>query len=247
MPLAPRRDYYAILGLQKDATAEDVKKAYHKAAVRWHPDKNLDNKEEATVKFKEISEAYQVLSDESKRSRYDSSGGEMRSDYPSGTSAPAYENGAGFAPWGSAGETFTDPFELFNRFFGGSSASSFGPEDFLTGFALNRSPMGFRRYHTRPAGNSFFRGPNALDQLGNFHRDMAAGAFGAGRCQARQGGTSRTVTTTITTVNGRQITKKVTRVDDGRGRVSETVEESSGAAPTTKITISSGTVLRVAI
>ncbi|XP_051483889.1 dnaJ homolog subfamily B member 8 [Apus apus] len=65
-------NYYKILGLQKSASQDDVKRSYHKLALKWHPDKNPSNKEEAEKKFKAISEAYNVLSDPQKRSLYDS-------------------------------------------------------------------------------------------------------------------------------------------------------------------------------
>ncbi|KAF7286320.1 dnaJ heat shock protein family (Hsp40) member B6 mrj isoform X1 [Rhynchophorus ferrugineus] len=64
-------DYYRVLEVPKSATTVDIKKAYRKLALKWHPDKNPDNLEEATKKFKEISEAYEVLSDDSKRKLYD--------------------------------------------------------------------------------------------------------------------------------------------------------------------------------
>ena len=66
-----RKDYYKILGLEKDATENEIKKAYRKLAIVHHPDKNPDN-EEAAEKFKEIGEAYETLSDPEKRARYDS-------------------------------------------------------------------------------------------------------------------------------------------------------------------------------
>jgi curved DNA-binding protein len=67
------KDYYKILGVEKTATAEQIKKAYRKLAVKYHPDKNPDNKA-AEDKFKEINEAYEVLSDEEKRKKYDQFG-----------------------------------------------------------------------------------------------------------------------------------------------------------------------------
>lgn len=67
-------DYYKILGLSKNATQEEIKKAYRKLAMKWHPDKNKDNAHNAEQKFKEISEAYQVLSDPHKRQSYDNGG-----------------------------------------------------------------------------------------------------------------------------------------------------------------------------
>jgi len=66
-------DYYKLLGLEKRATAEDIKKAYRKLALKWHPDKNPNNKA-AEEKFKKISEAYAVLSDPKKREEYDTFG-----------------------------------------------------------------------------------------------------------------------------------------------------------------------------
>ena len=69
-----KKDYYEILGVPKDATEKDIKKAYRKLAFKWHPDKNPDNKKEAEEKFKEVNEAYTVLSDPDKRRRYDHGG-----------------------------------------------------------------------------------------------------------------------------------------------------------------------------
>ena len=67
-------DYYAILGVKKDATEAEIRKAYRKLALKWHPDKNPDNKKEAEEKFKKINEAYSVLSDKNKRNQYDHGG-----------------------------------------------------------------------------------------------------------------------------------------------------------------------------
>ncbi|NXT03734.1 DNJB8 protein, partial [Jacana jacana] len=72
-------DYYKVLGLKKSASLDDVKKSYHKLALKWHPDKNPNNKEEAEKKFKAVAEAYEVLSDPQKRSLYDKSIKESRS------------------------------------------------------------------------------------------------------------------------------------------------------------------------
>ena len=64
-------DYYKILELSKNASDKDIKKAYRKLAVQHHPDRNIGNEEESTIKFREISEAYEVLSDEGLRRDYD--------------------------------------------------------------------------------------------------------------------------------------------------------------------------------
>ena len=65
------KDYYRILGVHKDASAQDIKKAFRQLALRYHPDHNPENTQEAEAKFKEINEAYEVLGDEQKRGQYD--------------------------------------------------------------------------------------------------------------------------------------------------------------------------------
>jgi curved DNA-binding protein CbpA len=91
--------YYDILGIAPDASPEAIKKAYYKAAIKYHPDKNLDDKEGAERKFKEVSQAYQVLSEPALRSRYDEFG----------------ENAA--SPEGG----FMDPHAFFQQMFGGEA------------------------------------------------------------------------------------------------------------------------------
>ena len=71
-----KRDYYEVLGVDRNASAADIKKAYRKLAIQYHPDKNPDNKE-AEEKFKEAAEAYSVLSDPDKKARYDQFGFEI--------------------------------------------------------------------------------------------------------------------------------------------------------------------------
>ncbi|MBU0974388.1 DnaJ domain-containing protein [Patescibacteria group bacterium] len=124
-----KRDYYDILGVKKDATKADIKSAYRKAALKWHPDKNPDNKVEAETKFKEINEAYQVVSDEKKRKTYDQFG-HAAFDPSSGMGGNPF---AGGNPFGGGGQTYTyssgqnpfqnadfgDPFDIFEQFFGG--------------------------------------------------------------------------------------------------------------------------------
>ncbi|XP_053899319.1 dnaJ homolog subfamily B member 2-like [Malaclemys terrapin pileata] len=111
-------EYYEALGIPRSASSDDIKKAYRKAALKWHPDKNPENKEHAERKFKEIAEAYEVLSDKSKRDLYDRYGKDgltgAASAFPPGTGDP--RGGAG-AP----GFTFTfrGADEVFREFFGG--------------------------------------------------------------------------------------------------------------------------------
>lgn len=107
-----KRDYYEVLGVPKDASADDIKKAYRKGAMKYHPDRNPGDKE-AEQKFKEIGEAYEVLSDPDKKARYDQYGF-AGVDPNFGAGAGSY-GGAGFGGFGD----FGDLGDIFGEFFGG--------------------------------------------------------------------------------------------------------------------------------
>ena len=107
-----KRDYYEVLGVPKDASADDIKKAYRKGAMKYHPDRNPGDKE-AEQKFKEIGEAYEVLSDPDKKARYDQYGF-AGVDPNFGAGAGGY-GGAGFGGFGD----FGDLGDIFGEFFGG--------------------------------------------------------------------------------------------------------------------------------
>lgn len=111
------KDYYEILGVGRDASADDVKKAYRQAALKFHPDRNPDNKEEAERKFKEASKAYQVLSDPDKRAQYDRYG-EAAFEGP-GAGAGGFDFSSAFAS-GAFEDVLGD---LFGDFFGGGRRS----------------------------------------------------------------------------------------------------------------------------
>src|SRR4051812_31810301 len=102
--MATKRDYYEILGVPKNASAEDIKRAYRKLAVKFHPDKNPGD-HTAEERFKELGEAYDVLMDDNKRAAYDRFG------------HAAFAQGTG-GPRGGGG--FHDPFDIFREVFGAS-------------------------------------------------------------------------------------------------------------------------------
>jgi len=113
-----KRDYYEILGVAKGATAAEIKKAYRKKAIQYHPDKNPDDKE-AETKFKEAAEAYEVLSDADKKARYDQFGHQ------------AFEGAGGF---GGGGMNMDDIFSHFGDIFGGHFGGGGGFSGFGGGF-----------------------------------------------------------------------------------------------------------------
>lgn len=121
--MATKRDYYDILGVGKSASVDEIKKAYRKLALEWHPDRN--KAANANEKFKEINEAYAVLSDTKKKETYDQFG-HAAFQPGMGRGAPGgyqqspftyyYSTNGGSSPFGDIG---IDPFEIFEQFFGG--------------------------------------------------------------------------------------------------------------------------------
>jgi molecular chaperone DnaJ len=104
--MADKRDFYDVLGVARDASADDIKKSYRKLALKFHPDRNPGDAA-AEAKFKEAAEAYEVLSDDQKRAQYDRFGHEM-------------PQVGGFRPGAGA-----DPFDIFEQVFGGRGGSIF--------------------------------------------------------------------------------------------------------------------------
>ncbi|CAK9817857.1 DnaJ homolog subfamily B member 6-B [Anthophora plagiata] len=199
-------DYYKILEVQRTATSGDIKKAYRKLALKWHPDKNPDNLEEANRRFKEISEAYEVLIDEKKRRVYDQCGKEGL-QMPGGKRRHEDD----FDPYFHDTFVFRDPEEVFREFFGGSLFENMFSD--LNGTGAHR---GSNR-HSHPSGNSIstsFFGPlgfgfspfNNLFEgaTGNFTSFNTFASF-----DGSSGGSAVKRTNTSTRfINGKKITTK---------------------------------------
>lgn len=130
-------DYYEILGVSKNASAAEIKAAYRKQALKWHPDRNKSS--EATAKFKEVNKAFEVLSDAKKKEVYDQYGesaferggfggaGQPGHTYREGPFTYTYTTSGGGSPFeGFDFGGFSDPFEIFEQFFGFQSPFSGG-------------------------------------------------------------------------------------------------------------------------
>ena len=116
--MAPKRDYYEVLGLGRNATNEEIKKAYRKLAIQFHPDKNPGNKK-AEESFKELSEAYEVLSDSQKRQMYDQFG------HAANAGGPGGPGGFDFQGFGAGGASINDIFgDIFGDLFGATAGQA---------------------------------------------------------------------------------------------------------------------------
>ncbi|KAK9752149.1 DnaJ domain [Popillia japonica] len=204
-------DYYRVLEVPRGASTADIKKAYRKLALKWHPDKNPDNMDEATRRFKEISEAYEVLSDEKKRKVYDQYGKEglINGGGPRSRSRHDDDFDMGFGFF-----TFRDPEEVFREFFGGTPfADLFGDFHGSGHRRRNRNshPSNALSQHIfSPFGISlggsimddfFSTGPGSFTSISSLNTSFANGAAGT------NANVKRTSTSTRF-VNGKKITTK---------------------------------------
>ncbi|XP_004643072.1 dnaJ homolog subfamily B member 6 [Octodon degus] len=216
-------DYYEVLGVQKYASPEDIKKAYRKLALRWHPDKNPENKEEAERKLKQVAEAYELLSDAKKRDIYDKYGKE------------------GLNGGGGGGRHFDSPFEfgftfrnledVFREFFGGRDPFSFdffGNEDpFEDLFGNQRGHRGSRSHGTGSFFFTFSGFPSFGGRFSSFDTGFTSfGSLGHGGLTLFSStsfggsgmGNFKSISTSTKIVNGRKITTKRI-VENGLERV----------------------------
>jgi len=225
-------DYYQVLGVSRTAGDDEIKKAYRKAALQWHPDKNPDNKEQAESMFKKVSEAYEVLSDANKRSLYDRGGKEAL-------------EGGGRTQFRRGGGDMGHAFSIFEQFFGGRDP--FAEMDEM--FAQMHGHSGRGRSRTGPGG---FGGMGGM-----FDDDFFSGGFGGGRgftssmsmgggggmtsfssfsSSGGGGGVATSTSTTTKIVNGRKVTVTEKTVRKADGTVETTRTESEGDAASGRLT-----------
>ncbi|KAK5861269.1 hypothetical protein PBY51_022679 [Eleginops maclovinus] len=182
-------DYYNVLGVSKTASQDDIKKAYRKLALKWHPDKNPDNKEEAEIKFKELSEAYEVLSDKSKRDAYDRCGTD-RMRHTGSSNSDFSSDFPGFT------FTFRNPDDVFREFFGGQDPFANFFDDFSS-FGGMSSRLGPGRFFSFPSTGvdftSFSSSMGGLDGM-----DSMGGGMGH----------FKSVSTSTRIMNGKRTTTK---------------------------------------
>ncbi|XP_053184131.1 dnaJ homolog subfamily B member 2 isoform X1 [Scomber japonicus] len=182
-------DYYNILGVSRTASQEDIKKAYRKLALKWHPDKNPDNKEEAEKKFKELAEAYEILSDKTKRDEYNRFGNDRMRHRGSSPSTDFPSDFPGFT------FTFRSPDEVFKEFFAGQDPFASFFDDFSS-FGCSSSRLGPGRFFSFPSAGADF---TSFSSLGGLHGMDNMG-----------GGMSnfKSVSTSTRVINGKRTTTK---------------------------------------
>lgn len=179
--------YYEILEVPRTASEAEIKKAYRKHALKWHPDKNPDNQKEAERRFKEISEAYEVLSDKKKRDTYDRYGKEGLTrqngqQSQNGRSGRQYHNtnfefdpfsfgGFGGMHNGQNEFHFRSPHDIFEEFFGTKNIFDIFENNMFAG------QQSFRRPHTN-GQNSSSKRHRAQTQHINPHNQMMQSFFG---------------------------------------------------------------------
>jgi len=179
-------DLYATLGVTRDATDDQIKKAYRKLALKWHPDKNPENKDEAEKRFKEIAEAYEILSDSNKRATYDREGIEGLRNGGGG-------GGGGFRHSSSSHfhhHHFTDPNEIFRQFFGNGSIFDIMDEMMMGGqggHSRSRQRRGERNQSRRndPFADPFFQ-QSPFGMMGGFGMGMHGRPSAAPPSNSRQ-------------------------------------------------------------
>merc|ERR1712166_48778 len=228
---------YEILGVSRSATNDEIKKAYRKLAMKWHPDKN-DNSQESSTVFQKISQAYETLSDSTKRAQYDRFG----RDAPAAPSASDF--GAGGFRFDGSGQRFNDPHEVFRQFFGGQDpfGDMFGEDEFFGGRGQQRSRGGQQqRQQTQQhgfgsMGGSMF-GAGMFGGGGDPFADMFGGGGMGGNMSSFSSfssssapGSSSTSTRTVIQ-NGKKVTQKTVTTVRPDGTQQTSTEEYTEDVP----------------
>ncbi|XP_060049810.1 dnaJ homolog subfamily B member 3-like [Erinaceus europaeus] len=210
-------DYYEVLGVPRQASSDAIKKAYRKLALKWHPDKNPENKEEAERRFKQVAQAYEVLSDAKKRDVYDRYGEAGVED--GGCGGGSFQDSFPFV------FTFRDPAEVFREFFGGRDPFSFDffGDPFESMLGGRRSSRGSRNrglFSTFSEFPAFGGGFSPFDPGYSSFGSMGGGGLSSFSLSCGSGGMGnfRSMSTSTEIVNGRKITTKRI-VENGQERV----------------------------
>lgn len=220
IPMELSEEYYEVLGVSRSASVEEIKKAYRKLALKWHPDKNIDNREIAEMNFKRLSEAYEVLSDSSKRQLYDQYGkdgltnggapnqggygnfaGPFGFDGGMGNIFEAFGSGFNMGGVFSGGFTFRNPNDVFREFF---------ENDPFGNLFQSSSSTGHQNQSATASSTAFMDPFGMFQSMDQGFQSMNSMSFHMGSGGPASGSNLKRVSTSIKRVNGRTIeTKKV--------------------------------------
>ena len=213
--MAEKRDYYEVLGVNKNATEDEIKKAYRKLAKKYHPDANPDNKKEAEEKFKEVSEAYETLSNPQKRKMYDQFGPDGPQGFGGGNPGGGYYSYStsgfdGFSDFGDLGDIFSS---FFGGGFGGrTSRTKNGPKKgrdlkYSMNITFEESYLGVEKEIAI----------NRDEECPSCHGNKAKPGTKVETCKACNG--TGTIRQTVSTILGQMQTTKTCPNCNGEGKV----------------------------
>ena len=228
--MAESKDYYSILGVSKDATADDLKRAYRKLAKQYHPDAQHteEDKKNAEAKFKEINEAYSVLSDENKRAQYDRFGSNFEQAGFGGSGFGGYSNAYDFSGFGGIDFDLEDILgSVFGGGFGSSSKKSQGPTrgaDIRTNMSLKfeEAAFGVKKNEKCDSCNGSGAKPGSrvitCDKCGGrgkiqMTQNTIMGAFSTVKTCDKCNGTGKVIETPCEKCSGKGIVRKSRKIE----------------------------------